>query len=76
MRKNAPKCTFLTILDILTSAQFGGIYIMYTLFATKRKVANKPTLCPTLQQPTHIAPTNTISRLDHSLLVHVMEYIE
>ena len=34
MRKNAPKCTFLTILDILTSAHFGGIYIMYTLFAT------------------------------------------
>ena len=59
MRKNAPKYTFLTILDILTSAQFGGIYIMSILFATKRKVAKIPTLRPTLQLLPHIAPTNT-----------------
>ena len=56
MRKNAPKYPFLTILDILTSAQFGGIYIMSILFATKRKVAKIPTLRPTLQLLPHIAP--------------------
>ena len=61
MRKNAPKYTFLTILDILTSAQFGGIYIMYIIFATSRAVAKIPTLCPTLQLLPHIAPTNTLT---------------
>ena len=63
MRKNAPKYTFLTILDILTSAQFGGIYIMSIIFATKRKVAKIPTLRPTLQLLPHIAPTNPLPSL-------------
>ena len=60
MRKNAPKYPFLTILDILSSAQFSGIYIMSIIFATKRKVAKIPTLRPTLQLLPHIAPTNTM----------------
>ena len=61
MRKNAPKCTFLTILDLLTSAQLCGIYIMHILFATNRKVAKKPTLCSTLHLLLHITPTYTMT---------------